>query len=515
MFQMPLLFDTKVLFNRMNHLEDNDMINYREWWLLFKIDDEGELEWSREYEMDNVQFSGYCRCVERLRFDEDNMIIAGGGGRPGTPVEGKLLHINRDGEENWRQAYDVIDDFNVHRFRSVVEGRDGSIVAAGYGLGNGEGGVDGCLLKFAQIVNEPEFLRWSPLDTMQTVLPGDSLQFIVVAQDQQEDSLSYLWIMGEDTLASDTTVTILFEELGLFNVQCQVSDGNSTVAITWHVSVVEFYISGFTPEEQALIVRRRSEVEFSVDIRAVEGVDPDYNWILTRRNQQQEEVGEEPEVSILFNEGGQHRLEAQVSHEDESDEVTWIIDVRSAIWSWWPRELDLSTYVDSTFEFIITPFNEDSDSLVFNWFLDDQMFYYDSSRLELRFPENGQHFVTSITHDGIEVDTVIWTVEIEEWSFTTDLMDLTDLPTSPVLYPASPNPFNSSVKLSVYLPVADYVLLSVFDVRGREVSRLVDGTVSAGNKTFVWDASVFPTGVYVVRMDAGDVSEMRKVVLVR
>jgi len=83
------------------------------------------------------------------------------------------------------------------------------------------------------------------------------------------------------------------------------------------------------------------------------------------------------------------------------------------------------------------------------------------------------------------------------------------------LFEPFPNPFNSAVKLSLYLPKQDQVSLSVFDLNGREVSRLVDGIVGVGNQMFVWDAIDFPAGVYIVRMDAGDVSEMRKVVLVR
>ena len=139
----------------------------------------------------------------------------------------------------------------------------------------------------------------------------------------------------------------------------------------------------------------------------------------------------------------------------------------------------------------------------------------DTPGVELTFPEVGQFMVTSIVYDGVDADTIRWSVNVEEWSFTANEADLVDLPTSPVLYPASPNPFNSAVKLSMYLPKQNHVSLSVFDLNGREVSRLVDGNVGAGNQTFVWDAIDFPAGVYIVRMDAGDVSVMRKVVLVR
>jgi len=67
----------------------------------------------------------------------------------------------------------------------------------------------------------------------------------------------------------------------------------------------------------------------------------------------------------------------------------------------------------------------------------------------------------------------------------------------------------------MYLAKANHVSLSIFDLNGRVVVRLVDGIVSAGNQTFVWNASALPAGVYVVRMDAGEKSEMQKVVLVR
>jgi hypothetical protein len=63
--------------------------------------------------------------------------------------------------------------------------------------------------------------------------------------------------------------------------------------------------------------------------------------------------------------------------------------------------------------------------------------------------------------------------------------------------------------------IAEHVSLSIFEINGHEVSQLVDGNILSGTQTFVWKASGFPTGVYVVRMGIGGVSEMRKVVLVR
>ena len=166
-------------------------------------------------------------------------------------------------------------------------------------------------------------------------------------------------------------------------------------------------------------------------------------------------------------------------------------------------------------EFVIFPFNEEMDSLEYIWILDNRRLNQDSSVIDLSFDEAGFYELTGICLEGEEADTVRWAVDVQERSFTTDEADLTDLSKTPELYPASPNPFNSSVKLFMYLPTQTHVSLSIFDINGREVKQLVDRNVIAGNQTFVWNAGDWPTGVYVVRMDAGDVLEMQKVVLVR
>jgi len=47
------------------------------------------------------------------------------------------------------------------------------------------------------------------------------------------------------------------------------------------------------------------------------------------------------------------------------------------------------------------------------------------------------------------------------------------------------------------------------------VQRLVDGFVEAGCQTMVWDAKEVGSGLYFVRMEAGDFVEVRKMVLMR
>ena len=78
-----------------------------------------------------------------------------------------------------------------------------------------------------------------------------------------------------------------------------------------------------------------------------------------------------------------------------------------------------------------------------------------------------------------------------------------------------PNPFNPSTEIRFDLPEAVEVRLVIYDVQGREVARLVNGSLSAGHHRVTWDARQMPSGVYVYRIEAGAFVETRRMVLLR
>ncbi len=91
----------------------------------------------------------------------------------------------------------------------------------------------------------------------------------------------------------------------------------------------------------------------------------------------------------------------------------------------------------------------------------------------------------------------------------------TPLPAKYDLSASYPNPFNSSARLVAQLPSSGRVELSIFDLAGREVARLVDGELSAGAHEFVWEAGALSAGTYIAKMNAGGVTNTTKLVLVR
>jgi carboxypeptidase T len=89
------------------------------------------------------------------------------------------------------------------------------------------------------------------------------------------------------------------------------------------------------------------------------------------------------------------------------------------------------------------------------------------------------------------------------------------LPTSYALHPARPNPFNPTTTVSFDLPEAASVRLEAFDVLGRLVATLADGEFAAGTHDVRFDAGSLPSGVYFVRMSAGDFMSVKKAALIR
>jgi hypothetical protein len=63
-----------------------------------------------------------------------------------------------------------------------------------------------------------------------------------------------------------------------------------------------------------------------------------------------------------------------------------------------------------------------------------------------------------------------------------------------------PNPFNPVTTIRYGTPEAAAVTLVVYDMLGREVERLVDGSVAAGRHTVTFEAGDLPSGLYVYRL---------------
>jgi hypothetical protein len=78
-----------------------------------------------------------------------------------------------------------------------------------------------------------------------------------------------------------------------------------------------------------------------------------------------------------------------------------------------------------------------------------------------------------------------------------------------------PNPCKSSARLQFELPKASVVSLSVYDVSGRLVSRLINGLFEAGFYEARLDASALSAGVYFYRLKAAGYTAIRKIIVTK
>jgi hypothetical protein len=78
-----------------------------------------------------------------------------------------------------------------------------------------------------------------------------------------------------------------------------------------------------------------------------------------------------------------------------------------------------------------------------------------------------------------------------------------------------PNPFSTSCTVCYQLDETSQVNLSVYDLSGRLVETLVDASVPAGMYSEYLDGSGLCSGIYLIRLVAGDVSTSRRCIVIR
>jgi hypothetical protein len=79
----------------------------------------------------------------------------------------------------------------------------------------------------------------------------------------------------------------------------------------------------------------------------------------------------------------------------------------------------------------------------------------------------------------------------------------------------TPNPFSTSVEISMTVQQAGPVVLTLHDVHGKIVRTLIDAPKQAGAMTFRLDADDLPSGTYFVTMTAGETYTYATLQLIR
>jgi len=95
-----------------------------------------------------------------------------------------------------------------------------------------------------------------------------------------------------------------------------------------------------------------------------------------------------------------------------------------------------------------------------------------------------------------------------------------ELPEQYLLSQNFPNPFNPSTKIKYTIPdvgtaLIKFVQIKVYDILGSEIATLVNEEKPAGNYEVEFDGSNLSSGIYFYRLQAGAISETKKMILLR
>lgn len=90
-----------------------------------------------------------------------------------------------------------------------------------------------------------------------------------------------------------------------------------------------------------------------------------------------------------------------------------------------------------------------------------------------------------------------------------------NLPKDFLLFQNYPNPFNPSTEIGYDLPKSAHVILTIHNILGQEIARLVDQQQEPGRRRVSWHSENVASGVYMYRLQADNFTQTRKMTLMR
>ncbi|MEA1986078.1 MAG: T9SS type A sorting domain-containing protein [Candidatus Marinimicrobia bacterium] len=110
-------------------------------------------------------------------------------------------------------------------------------------------------------------------------------------------------------------------------------------------------------------------------------------------------------------------------------------------------------------------------------------------------------------------DTTDITITIADSTQTT----ITDnnIPESFKLYPPYPNPFNPTCTIQLDIPENDNLRIIAYDINGRKVSEIYNGSIQPGKYKFNWNAMNFSSGIYFIKVITNKNNFSKKIMLLK
>jgi murein DD-endopeptidase MepM/ murein hydrolase activator NlpD len=101
-------------------------------------------------------------------------------------------------------------------------------------------------------------------------------------------------------------------------------------------------------------------------------------------------------------------------------------------------------------------------------------------------------------------------------SFATGIMGQNgEIPWEHELFQNYPNPFNPTTTISYKLTRENDVVLTIFDISGREIQKIINKNQNAGDYSVPFNASGLSSGFYLYQLEIGKFKQSKKMLLLR
>jgi photosystem II stability/assembly factor-like uncharacterized protein len=128
-------------------------------------------------------------------------------------------------------------------------------------------------------------------------------------------------------------------------------------------------------------------------------------------------------------------------------------------------------------------------------------------------PRNPGYFISSLAVNSKDRIFAASIAVYRSSRSTTSAENGKELPAAFALAQNYPNPFNPSTAIGFQVTAYSHVRLSIYDLLGREVATLVNEVKAPGSYEVTWDAGGMASGVYLYRLNAGDFTQTKRLLL--
>jgi len=447
-----------------NQTENGD----RDAWLV-KLDQNGQVDWQERYGVEQMREAAWGLTVTR---DDGYGIIA--WTTPDNEVyDSFIIHTNGVGEVLWEHVYER-------------EGRE-----LGYAI------IQNADRGFTYTGQRDEGQRYYVGYVQNTDIDGNPT-----------------WDMGygEPFFYSDSK-DIVFDPAERATLVCGTTYAGNNQELT-DASLAKVAqinhppeIVGQFPPDSIVVFITDEDTTFSVEAIDVDDDSLAYRWTLDGDTIAQEEI-------FLFtaNALGVHYVACYVNDGEFTVSTEWEVRVYQMISNFIPLQTNFDGSSDTTVFFAILP-GVPFDSLRVSWSHNAEVVSNDTSTL-IQFSAVGEHIVRADAEWFGRRDSVIWTIEIVTPDTNLTPRDVS-APEAASLLMIHPNPFNSTTTIRFGLSSLAPTRIAVYGLDGRLVQDLVNSRLEAGEHSVIWNAEGMTAGIYLVKMETLEFSEVRKVTLIR